>query len=98
MKQTNWKDSFEKITTELVNEYERHTYLLKSDKLNENQCQYFQNILNRTTSVPELQDSILKLSEFLFLHHGVKPIILIDEYDTPINNSYSQRKYFFGFK
>ena len=93
VKQTNWKDSFEKITTELVYEYERHTYLLKSDKLSENQRQYFQNILNRTASVPELQDSILKLSEFLFLHHGIKPIVLIDEYDTPINNSYSQQFY-----
>jgi len=93
VKQTNWKDSFEKITTELVNEYERHAYLLKSDILSENQRQYFQKILNSTASAPELQDSILKLSEFLFLHYGKKPIVLIDEYDTPINNSYSQKFY-----
>ncbi|MCD8205022.1 MAG: AAA family ATPase [Clostridia bacterium] len=34
----------------------------------------------------DIEDSLLILSRMLYAHHGVKPIILIDEYDVPIHN------------
>ena len=39
------------------------------------------------TTRENLQNSLLFLSECLSIHHGVKPIILIDEYDVPISKA-----------
>jgi hypothetical protein len=88
IKQQNWQDSYASILLLLQSEYGRHRYLETSKSLSENDKNYVKSILNREASVSDYQLSILKLCEFLFLHHGVKPMLLIDEYDTPINNSY----------
>ena len=88
IKQQNWHDSYASILLLLQSEYGRHRYLETSTRLNVNDKNYVKSILNREASVSDYQLSILKLCEFLYLHHGVKPMLLIDEYDTPINNSY----------
>jgi len=88
IKQQKWQDSYASILLLLQSEYGRHRYLETSTSLSENDKNYVKSILNREASVSDYQLSILKLCEFLFLHHGVKPMLLIDEYDTPINNSY----------
>ena len=88
IKQQKWQDSYASILLLLQSEYGRHRYLETSTSLSENDKNYVKSILNREASVSDYQLSILKLCEFLYLHHGVKPMLLIDEYDTPINNSY----------
>ena len=88
VKQDTWEVSKSKITSLLQSEYLRHSYLGNSEKLSQPDKVFFDAILNRVATDDQYQDSILKLCEFLYLHHGVKPILLIDEYDTPINNSY----------
>jgi hypothetical protein len=89
VKQNNWKDSYEKIVSDISKEFKRHIYLLESDKLSLNEKEFVKIILDTTASETQFQNSILFLCEYLTLHHGVKPILLIDEYDTPINNSYT---------
>jgi len=89
VKQNNWKDSYEKIVSDISQEFKRHIYLLESDKLSLNEKEFVKIILDTTASETQFQNSILFLCEYLTLHHGVKPILLIDEYDTPINNSYT---------
>ena len=88
VKQDNWEVSKSKITSLLQDEYLRHYYLKDSSKLSQPQKEFYAAISNRKGTDDQYQDSILKLCELLFLHHGVKPMLLIDEYDTPINNSY----------
>ena len=88
VKQDTWEISKSKITSLLQSEYLRHNYLGNSEKLSQQDKLFFDAILNRVATDDQYQDSILKLCEFLYLHHGVKPMLLIDEYDTPINNSY----------
>ena len=41
----------------------------------------------------DLSSALENLSRMLYLHHGVKPIIIIDEYDTPIQEGYSRNFY-----
>ena len=41
----------------------------------------------------ELQESIMILCEMITIAYGVKPIVLIDEYDNPINNSFNQKEH-----
>ena len=41
----------------------------------------------------ELSSALLDLSKMLHLHHGIAPIIIIDEYDTPIQQGYLKDYY-----
>ena len=88
VKQDSWASVYETIVYLITQEYRRHNYLLDSLKLDQKQKDYFNAVYSGKTTEANYQTSILALCEFLFLHHGVKPILLIDEYDTPINNSY----------
>ncbi len=93
VKQQNWKDCFEKITIDIANEFRRHSYVLQSSILSQDQREVYERILSKKASVTEYQESILFLSEILFLIHSVRPILLLDEYDTPINNAFSCKFY-----
>ena len=88
VKQDSWASVYETIVYLITQEYRRHNYLLDSLKLDQKQKDYFNAVYSGKTTEANYQTSILALCEFLFLHHGVKPMLLIDEYDTPINNSY----------
>jgi hypothetical protein len=59
--------------------YQEHEYLLSSDNLSGNDKKTFEAILNREVS----DASLLKGA-----HHGVKPWLLIHEYDTRIQSGY----------
>ena len=88
VKDTSWEVSKEKINSLIQSEYLRHEYLRNSEKLTMEMRDFYASIVGLKSSESQQKDSILRLCEFLYLHHGVKPMLLIDEYDTPINNSY----------
>ncbi len=79
----------------LVSElYSEHRYLLSSDALFAEDKQMFQDILSETASPSHLSNSLKHLAKYLTNHHNKKPILLIDEYDTPIHAAYlSNPKY-----
>ena len=54
---------------------------------------YFNKILDGCANEVELASSLQKLSKMLAEHYGKPPIILIDEYDTPIQEGYSKKFY-----
>ena len=54
---------------------------------------YFERILNKQSSQVELTSSLSMLSQMLFEHYGTAPIVIIDEYDTPIQEGYSKDFY-----
>jgi hypothetical protein len=73
--------------------YMQHHYLLSSDKLLPYQKQVFASVLEERASEANIQSSLLNLTHALYLHHGVKPWLLIDEYDSPIQASYIHHYY-----
>lgn len=68
--------------------YLEHKYLLKSNHLEPSEKKVYQQLIDREASEVDLQDALAKLSVFLHRHHGMKAVILIDEYDTPIQAGY----------
>ena len=64
-----------------------------SDQLASYEKEYFTRILNKTASEVELSAALEKLSKMLTKYYGTAPIIIIDEYDTPIQEGYSKDFY-----
>ncbi|MCK8824965.1 AAA family ATPase [Fuchsiella alkaliacetigena] len=95
LKSRNYSESYEELKLIIAKEYQRHDYLLKSDKMSEYEIKEFQEVLHGQASPAKYKFSLSNLSEYLAKHHGLKTILLIDEYDTPImaayNNSYYEQ-------
>jgi hypothetical protein len=69
-----------------------HYELVHSDKLYDFQKDTFRRYVQKTATKNELKDFLLFLSECLFQHYGKRVIILIDEYDAPVNETPEERR------
>lgn len=88
-KMSSWEDTLAHIRFLLSNEFQRHGELLESSCCSDQDKEYYRRVLSESASEGELMISLLKLSEMLHAHHGTAPIIIIDEYDTPIQQGHS---------
>lgn len=89
----SWNATLDKIRGLLQEEFGRHQELANSGKLAEYEKIYFDKIINGEASEVDLTASLAKLSQMLTKHYGKAPIIIIDEYDTPIQEGYSKDFY-----
>jgi hypothetical protein len=92
IKFTSWAESFEALKILLRDEYMRHSELFSSSALNAVEQKYLEGIQDLTLSDVEYTRALANLTCMLEKHHQEKVIILIDEYDTPI-----QQGHFSGF-
>ena len=84
----SWADTYDNISKLLQREFERHLELLDSGKLSSYDKRKIRSILNGDASQAEMEASFATLSELLDKHYGTAPIIIVDEYDTPIQQGY----------
>ncbi len=87
VKAKNYEQMFEMICQALTNLYEEHRYLLESGSLSDEGKSYFRSVsdhMPETTAIMALH----RLSKLLHDHYGKKAIILLDEYDTPMQEAY----------
>ena len=89
----SWEATVDKIKGLLQEEYGRHQELVNSEKLSKYEKDYFGKILENTANEVELTSALEKLSKMLAAHYGKASIIIIDEYDTPIQEGYSKDFY-----
>lgn len=85
--------TIDKIRDLLQAEYGRHQELLKSKKIAKYEKEYFARILNGSATEVDLTSALEKLSKMLTEHYEKSPVIIIDEYDTPIQEGYSKDFY-----
>lgn len=93
VKLDNWHSCYSNIQGLIVNEFRRHAYLLDSSILMASEKNEFNAIIDRTALEDLYQNSLKTLSLYLLSYWGKKPIILIDEYDTPIHAGYTHDYY-----
>ena len=93
VKYDSWQATFAKISGLLQEEFGRHSELGNSDRLAKYEKEYFEKVLNGEADEVELSSSLQKLSKMLTVHYNKAPIIIIDEYDTPIQEGYSKEFY-----
>lgn len=89
----SWEATLDKIRDLLREEYGRHAELLHSDKLEDYEKSFYDKMTNGEASEVDLTSSLEKLSQMLHKHYEKKPVIIIDEYDTPIQEGYSKDFY-----
>lgn len=82
----------EQFSVALRKEYERHLYLL-DDKLLDIDREQFGKILSQKATENILQNALGLLSKLLKAHWGITPLVLLDEYDTPIHVAYDKGYY-----
>ena len=93
VKFASWEATIGMIQALLQAEFGRHLELLDSNKLAEHEKEYLKKVLNKEASEVDLTAALEKLSQMLTKHYGKAPIIIIDEYDTPIQEGYSKDFY-----
>lgn len=88
-----WSATIDKIRALLQEEYGRHQEILYSEYIAKYEKDYFTKILEGTATEVDMTSALEKLSAMLARHYGNAPVIIIDEYDTPIQEGYSKDFY-----
>ena len=86
----NWKNGFKTIKTAIADIYAEFKFLM--DKLDKRELKKFENIWLETDE-GDWKNSLLMLTKYLYEYYGQKVIVLIDEYDHPIIDSYVKGYY-----
>ena len=90
---TNYHDMILAMKTAMLNMYKAHRYLLESDKIYSEEKEKILDILYAREDENVLKNSVKDLSEYLNRHYGKPVILLIDEYDVPLQNAYVEGYY-----
>ncbi len=88
VKCNTWAETYDLICRIIRKEYERHFELATSDKLSDTEKHSFTEIIKGDVKETDMMMSLSTLSHLLHLHYGVKAVIIIDEYDTPIQQGH----------
>ena len=87
-KQPNYDMAYGCLRDEIIYEYDRHRYVLEGDRLTEEEKENYRKILSEKADPDKYATAIRQLSFCLKKYHGRNAIILIDEYDVPLENAY----------
>ena len=87
IKATKYEDMKYKISEVITELYEQNRYLLEGTLLSENEKSYY-NRMTWNASDAMLSSSLHQMSNFLQRYHGREVMILLDEYDTPMQEAW----------
>ena len=77
----------------ITGEFSRLQYLASSDKLASNEKRFVEKMVNGEYGDADIRDSLKMLCALLEKHYGQKAILLIDEYDVPLDKAYQHGYY-----
>lgn len=87
VKETDFKTTSYRIRQLLMKAYEKNAFLRECEKLSDAEKAYFERMASEMRE-EDAPLALYQLSDFLFRYYGKKVIILLDEYDTPMQESY----------
>ena len=87
VKETDYESTKRRIIEILKAQFENFSFLAQCDKLSENEQEYVKRMAKEMDAF-DAGTSLHKLSEYLCRYYGKKAIILLDEYDTPMQEAY----------
>ena len=87
--QLSFDSMYEEFKKIISKEYKRHEYLLASEKLSDQDKKEFKQIMSLgTNSKTDYKNSLLKLTDLLYQHYNQRVIMIIDEYDAPLQKAF----------
>ena len=87
IKQTGYNQAIIMIKKEITDVYNRYDYIMKSDLYNDNERAQFKSVcIDMNDEIA--QSAVNDLANYLSRYYGKKVIILLDEYDTPMQEAY----------
>ncbi len=87
-KQPDFETAYANLVREIAKEYYRHRYVLNSDVLTEKEKEIYHMLWNQEGAYKQYTTALEFLSDCLERYHGKQSIILIDEYDVPLENAW----------
>lgn len=89
IKENSYQQVRNKICEIIVDLYNHYDFLAEGALLNQREKEYF-NKISSSMEDSEISIALRRLSGYLFKYYGKKAIILLDEYDTPMLEAYTQ--------
>ena len=93
VKCADWQETYEMITKLISAEFRRHPELEKSDRLSDYEKTQYSQLSEDKADSADYQLSLKTLSLLLYKHYGKEAVIIIDEYDTPIQQGHTMGFY-----
>ena len=93
-----WESIVKSLGFALADLYRGFNYLAQSADVDDSLKIYFQKVLYEKATQDELAVSLLRLTTMLHQHYGKPVILLIDEYDAPIQQAWEQGFYEEGIR
>lgn len=87
IKEDSYISTRKKICQFLTNLYAKYSFLRNSDTLTDKDKEYFDRV-SADMDDSDATIALYQLSDFLYRYYGRKVIILLDEYDTPMQEAY----------
>lgn len=87
VKETDYRKTKVRICQILSDQYVKNNFLRDSDVLTEKDRAYFDRVSEQMADTDAVI-AVHKLSDFMYRYYGQKPIILLDEYDAPMQEAY----------
>ena len=88
VKETNYADTRAKICEIIRDIFIKYSFLKESEVLTDADRDFFDRILKEDISNPDATSALYQLSNYLYRYYRKKVIILLDEYDTPMQEAY----------
>ena len=92
-KQPVFASAYNKLKKEIAKEFRRHDYVLESEKISDDDKNLFREIIAGKAEYDDYSGAIEFLSACLYQVTGKKAVILMDEYDVPLENAYFKEFY-----
>lgn len=93
IKKSSYTAAYDDIVRLIKDLYSRHRDLLDGTLLYDDEKATFMTLLNQEGTQSDIESAIKHLSEYITRKFNKAPIILIDEYDTPIQEAYLKGYY-----
>ena len=88
-----FEDAYGMLRRILRAEISRLSFLMQSERIAEDDKYSFERFLREQDTPEDVQESLKMLSSLLYQHSGQKVVLLIDEYDVPLDKAFQHGYY-----
>ena len=93
VKHRTWPDMVEKFRSLLSDVYDQYTYLMEGTGFSQVERRYFQRVHDGLASPIEMEDALRRLMDMMKHYHGQPVVLLLDEYDIPVQQAWEHGFY-----